>query len=210
MFRRDKIEKILAEVGLITGGFPCQDISIAGKRGGIQLDRSTGEARTRSGLFWENLRIFRLVRDRRPGRRTYWIMENVAEIYDGHLGGVLGALAEGGDDAEWDCLSSGRLGRGHLRQRFYAIAYSNGERPQGSQRRMQEDQGEGNIHASLFPPLPLRPPPHENELPKPFVVGKDDGIPNREHRIKSLGNTIDPEIAEILGGRIYEIERDYL
>ena len=77
-------------------------------------------------------------------------------------------------------------------------------------RRMQEDQGEGNIHASLFPPLPLRPPPHENELPKPFVVGKDDGIPNRAHRIKSLGNTIDPEIAEILGGRIYEIERDYL
>lgn len=50
-------------------------------------------------------------------------------------------------------------------------------------------------------------PPHENELPKPFIVGKDDGIPNRAHRIKALGNTIDPEFAEILGARIAEIEQ---
>lgn len=158
MQRRNKIEKILGEIGLITGGFPCQDISIAGKKAGIQLERSTGEASTRSGLFWENLCVFRMVRNRRKERRTYWIMENVAEIYNGHLGGVLGALAEGGDDAEWDCLSSARLGRGHLRERFYCIAYSNGIGLQGGKQRMQETEKQGDIYASLFPALPLRPP----------------------------------------------------
>lgn len=205
MFRRHKIEKVLREVGLITGGFPCQDISTAGKRKGIQLDESSGEASTRSGLFWENLSIFRMVRNRRSGRRTYWLMENVAAIFDGHLGGVLGALAEGGDDAEWDCLSSGRLGRGHLRERFYCIAYSGGERLQGGEPRLQKDQEQRNIYASLFPAFPLRPTRPQNQLPKPFVVGGSDGVSDRAHRIKALGNTIDPEIAEILGKRILEV-----
>lgn len=202
MQRRKKIEKVLREIGLITGGFPCQDISAAGRKGGIQIDGSTGEATTRSGLFWENLRIFRMVRNRRRGKWTGWLMENVAEIYDGHLGTILGALAEGGDNAEWDCLSSGRLGRGHLRERFYAIAYSTGLRPQGSVSRVQENKKQGDIYASLFPPLPLRPCPHENELPKPYVVGKNDGVPNRAYRIKALGNTIDPENAEHIGRAI--------
>lgn len=205
MQRRNKIEEVLGEIGFITGGFPCQDISTAGKQGGIQRNESTGEATTRSGLFWEALSIFRMVRNRRRGRKTYWLMENVAAIYDGHLGGVLGALAEGGDDAEWDCLSSGRLGRGHLRERFYCFAYSNGERLSGSKQRVQEDKTQGNIYASLFPPLPLRPPPKQDDIPTPYITGVDDGLPNRAHRIKCLGNTIDPEIAQILTARLKEL-----
>lgn len=188
------------QVDIVTGGFPCQDISVAGNKAGIQFDKSTGEASTRSGLFWENLRIFCMV------RAKYWIMENVAEIYNGHLGSILGALAESGNDAEWDCLSSGRLGRGHLRERFYAIAYPNSQRLQGSKSGLQKNKAKGNIYASLFPTFPLRPPQHENDLPKPMVIGKDDGIPNRAHRIKALGNTIDPENAEIIGKRILEKE----
>lgn len=199
-FKRRKIEKLLREIGLISGGFPCQDISIAGLQGGMELDKSTGEAKTRSGLFWENLSIFRMVRDRRKGRKTFWVMENVAAIYDGYLGDILGALAKGGDDAEWDCLSSGRLGRRHLRERFYAVAYSDGIGLQGGQLRMSQVSDKGNIYASLFPPLPLRQATPENELPQPYIVGKDDGIPDRAHRIKALGNTIDPELAELIGG----------
>ena len=133
-------------------------------------------------------------------------MENVAEIFNGHLGGVLGAMAEGGIDAEWDCLSSGRLGRRHLRERFYAVAYTSGFGFQGSEQRVQENQNQGNIYASLFPPLPLRPPPPENQLPAPFVVGGADGVSDRSHRIKALGNTIDPENAEIIGRAILAAE----
>ena len=64
---------------------------------------------------------------------------------------------------------------------------------------MSEDKRKGNIHPALFPALPLRQATPEDDLPKPYIVGKDDGIPNRAHRIKSLGNTIDPEIAEFIG-----------
>jgi len=187
-------ERLLREgIDCITSGFPCQDISVAGKKAGIQFDRSTLLAETRSGLFGQTLRTVRLVRPRR------WLMENVAAIYDGFLGLVFGQVAESGYDAQWDCLSSGRLGRRHLRERFYAVAYPNGERLQGSQFGLPEDSGEGNIHAALLPPLPLRTTTPENDLPQPYVIGKADGIPNRAHRIKGLGNTIDPEIAETIG-----------
>lgn len=192
-------ELLLREgVDIITAGFPCQDISVAGRQAGIQFDEATGEATTRSGLFGEILRTVCMVRPKR------WVLENVAAIFDGHLGGVLGKVAECGYDAQWDCLSSGRLGRRHLRERFYAVAYPNSERLQGGIPRMQEDSGEGNIHAALLPSLPLRPPIHEDELPKPYVVGKDDGIPNRAHRIKGCGNAIDPEIAYFIGEAIAE------
>lgn len=207
MQRRNKIEKVLRNIGLISGGFPCQDISAAGNQAGIQLDESTGEAATRSGLFWENLCIYRMVRNRRKGRKTHWLMENVAAIYDGHLSGVLGALAEGGDDAEWDCLSSGRLGRGHLRERFYCVAHSNDERFSGCEQRMQKDKTQGNIYASLFPTLPLRPAPKQDNLPKPYIIGVDDGLPNRAHRIKCLGNTVDPELPELIGKQIIKINK---
>ena len=187
-------ERLLREgIDCITSGFPCQDISVAGKKAGIQFDRSTLKASTRSGLFGEVLRTIRLVRPKR------WVMENVAAIYDGFLGLVLGEVAESGYDAQWDCLSSGRLGRRHLRERFYAVAYPNGERPQGCESRVSEVEDKGNIHASIFPILPLRKAISEDVLPKPFLVGKDDGISNRAHRIKALGNTIDPELAELIG-----------
>ena len=187
-------ERLLREgVDCITSGFPCQDISVAGKKAGIQFDRTTGKASTRSGLCGEVLRTVRMVR---PSR---WIMENVAAIYDGFLGLVLGEVAESWYDAQWDCLSSGRLGRGHLRERFYAVAYPHCERLQRGKFRLPEDKREGNIYAALLPSLPLRPPPHENDLPKPLVIGKDDGIPDRAHRIKSLGNSVDPELTEIIG-----------
>ena len=195
----NEAERLLREgVDVVTSGFPCQDISVAGRKEGIQFDRSTLAATNRSGLFGQALRTVRLVRPRR------WIMENVAAIYDGFLGLVLGQVAESGYDAQWDCLSSGRLGRRHLRERFYAVAYTDCERLQGGQLRMSEDTGKGNIHAALLPTLPLRQAESENDLPQPYVVGKDDGIPNRAHRIKSLGNTIDPEIAELIGGRLNE------
>jgi len=67
---------------------------------------------------------------------------------------------------------------------------------------MQENSTEGNIHAALFPTLPLRETIPENDLPQPYIVGKADGIPNRAHRIKGLGNTIDPELAEIIGKQL--------
>lgn len=64
----------------IIGGFPCQDISVSGKKRGILRDAS-GNAETRSGLFWAMVDTVCLVRPR------YWLMENVAELLNKHMGG---------------------------------------------------------------------------------------------------------------------------
>lgn len=96
-----------AGIEVICGGFPCQDISNAGRRAGI-----TGE---RSGLWRQLLRTIRLVRP------LYVIVENVAALLYRGMGVVLGDLAESGFDAEWGCISANDLGAPHLRERIWII-----------------------------------------------------------------------------------------
>lgn len=104
-----KSAEYLLETGIevICGGFPCQDISSAGRRAGI-----TGE---RSGLWREMLRTIRLVRP------LYVIVENVSALLHRGMGTVLGDLAESGFDAEWGCISANDLGAPHLRERIWII-----------------------------------------------------------------------------------------
>lgn len=95
-------------VDLICGGFPCQDISIAGKGAGL-----AGE---RSGLWHEFARIIRTVRPR------WVVIENVPALTSRGLGTVLGDLAEIGFDAEWHCLSASAVGAPHRRDRIWIVA----------------------------------------------------------------------------------------
>lgn len=99
---------------IITGGFPCQDISTAGKQAGI-----TGE---RSGLWSE---LCRLIGELRP---RYAILENVSALISGNhgqwFGKILGDLAEVGFDAEWHCIPASAIGAPHRRDRVWIIAYS--------------------------------------------------------------------------------------
>ena len=97
---------------VITGGFPCQDISVAGRREGI-TDQS------RSGLFYELIRVIRLVRPK------FVVMENVAAILNNGLDIVLGELSETGYDAEWSIISASSLGAAHRRSRWWCVAYTN-------------------------------------------------------------------------------------
>ena len=109
-------------VDVITGGFPCQDLSVAGKRAGL-----AGE---RSGLWSE---IVRLVGELSP---RYVIVENVANLLSGPserrggwFGRVLGDLAECGYDAEWENIPAAALGAPHRRERVWIVAYADKERP---------------------------------------------------------------------------------
>jgi DNA (cytosine-5)-methyltransferase 1 len=111
----DDIKTFTANPGqydVITGGFPCQDISIAGRREGI-TDQS------RSGLFYELIRVIRLVRPK------FVVMENVAAILNNGLDIVLGELSEAGYDAEWSIISASSLGAAHRRSRWWCVAYTN-------------------------------------------------------------------------------------
>lgn len=94
-------------VDIIAGGFPCQDVSNAGKRAGIHGPRS--------GLFAELIRVVGLVRPR------VVIMENVPGVLGG-LGAVLGPLAALGYDASWGVLGACCVGAPHRRERVFIVA----------------------------------------------------------------------------------------
>jgi DNA (cytosine-5)-methyltransferase 1 len=93
----------------ITGGFPCQDISVAGKGAGL-----AGE---RSGLWYE---YARLIGELRP---QYAIMENVGALVFRGLDSVLGSLSEIGYDAEWQDIRASDVGAPHRRERIWIVAY---------------------------------------------------------------------------------------
>ena len=103
------VEEEIPHVDVVCGGFPCQDISCAGKGAGIHAERS--------GLWWEMLRVVRLVRPR------YVLVENVAALLNRGLDEVLGSLAESGYNAEWQMLSAIMFGLPHKRERMFIIAY---------------------------------------------------------------------------------------
>lgn len=101
--------KTLPKIDVIAGGFPCQDISVAGKGGGI--------AAKCSGLWKE---FARLINEIRP---KYAIIENVANLRSQGLISVLQDLWEIGYDAQWHCIPASAFGAPHRRDRIWIIAY---------------------------------------------------------------------------------------
>ncbi len=100
-------------VDILCGGFPCQDISIAGKGLGINEGK-------KSGLWWE---MHRIIGELRP---RIAIMENVPAVTFRGLDTVLGSLSQIGYDAEWTIISAAQFGAPHVRKRWFCVAYSNG------------------------------------------------------------------------------------
>jgi len=111
-------------VDVVSGGFPCQDISVAGKGAGI-----TGE---RSGLWREFARIIREVRPR------YVLVENSPALTARGLNIVLGDLAQMGFDARWGVLGAVHAGAPHRRERIWIVGNS-------VRYRCQADHGRGFV-----------------------------------------------------------------
>lgn len=110
-----KVGEELERVDIIAGGFPCQDVSVAGKRAGL----TGGE---RSGLWREYARIVRVVRPR------FVFVENVAGLLSMEFGRVLGDLAALGYDAEWAVFRASDVGAPHRRERVFVLAVADAER----------------------------------------------------------------------------------
>lgn len=104
----------LEPVDVIFGGFPCQDISVAGKQGGIHSDRS--------GLFFQFARIVSELRPR------WWLLENVPNLLTGNDGrwfsAILNEMASLGYDATWHCIPACAVGAPHRRDRVWIVAHA--------------------------------------------------------------------------------------
>jgi DNA (cytosine-5)-methyltransferase 1 len=105
----------LEKVDIISGGFPCQDISVAGKGAGIEGERS--------GLWTE---LHRVISELRP---RFAFIENVPMLTIRGGTRVIADLAEIGYDAEWQIVGADDVGAWHRRKRIWIVAY-----PEGNQR----------------------------------------------------------------------------
>lgn len=214
-------------VDVICGGFPCQDISTAGKGAGL-----AGE---RSGLWSE---IARLVGELRP---RFVIVENVAALLGRGLGDVLGDLASLWYDAEWHCIPASAVGAPHRRDRVWIVAH-----PKIMQRNGRDDNakigmggpvsefGNSRGKVALAHPMrrgrqgsgqsfqPFNPAPliqrqaidafhgrvRDFWRAEPSVGRVADGVPDRAHRLKGLGNAVVPQIPELIGNAILQAIAD--
>lgn len=181
----DVLERDGIDVDVICGGFPCQDISLAGKRGGIRSERS--------GLWFEYARLIGEIRPK------FVIVENVAALLDNGMGDVLGTLSTLGYDAEWDIIPASAVGGLHRRERLWITAYpnTNSVRPQrvrpASARAWCKQQFARLVQDTA-----------RVSVPSGRSGGISDGVPNRAHRLKALGNAVVPQIPELIGRAIME------
>jgi DNA (cytosine-5)-methyltransferase 1 len=110
-------------VDVVSGGFPCQDISAAGKGAGIDGERS--------GMWGEMARIIREVRPR------FVFVENSPMLTSRGLGRVLGDLASMGFDAKWGVLGAADVGANHQRDRIWIVAKWHGQLPHAQHNRIR-------------------------------------------------------------------------
>lgn len=200
----DRLARDGISVDVMCGGFPCQDISVAGIPNGTQV----GISGARSGLWKE---YWRLIGELRP---RFAIMENTAALVSQGLGTVLGDLSRIGYDAEWHSLAAGELGAPHNRARVWVVAYPMRERLEGGVQ-TGNAAGEGlawgasaQRHISQLACGQIRN--HWQDIPD--VCGVADGVSERvdrhwAKRIKCLGNTVVPQVVEEIGRAIMAASR---
>ena len=190
------------KVDVISGGFPCQDISSAGKCAGI-----TG---SRSGLWGEMARIIGEVRPR------FVFVENSPVLTSRGLGTVLGDLAAMGYDAKWGVLGACDAGAPHKRDRIWILANANSmrqlqpERSISNERGRAGDSGEDVADADMPRCQEQRSTvadeqEHETETAEcgswwrtePELGRVAHGVANRVDRLKSIGNGQVPAVAQL-------------
>jgi DNA (cytosine-5)-methyltransferase 1 len=186
----------ITEIQVITGGFPCQDLSASGKQGGLSSRRS--------GLWSE---IIRLVGEIRP---KFIIVENVSNLLAGNGGAwfatVLADLASVGLDAEWHCIEAANVGLPHGRDRVWILAYPHGERRRSLVESQQirsaavNNQSLEEGWSNTFRLLPNVDRLFSGASGR--LERNDDGLSEGLGQLKGYGNAVVPQIPEMIGHAI--------
>jgi len=227
--------RTVPEIDILTGGFPCQDISIAGSGAGIKGSRSS---------LWKYYK--EAIRVLQP---KYAFIENVSMLTHRGLNVVLGDIAEIGYDAEWYNISASAVGAFHKRERLFVLVYPKLCRRfyRQTKKFTTEDRKQtfGNIitdgtdvsNSDCSRPINKefidnRFDKNKSEKTKKWkrkqgirteyenpTIGRGwwsseprlgrvaNGIPNRVDRIKCLGNAVVPQVAEVFANAILELEK---
>lgn len=207
--------EVFPSADVICGGFPCQDVSRAGKGAGL--------SGARSGLFRELVRAIRMVRPK------FAIMENVADLLNRGMGEVVGSLADIRYDAEWDCLPAYSCGSPQERDRVWIVAFPDerersSRKPQSIRRGIAGAEEGARIGSDTNPDRVRKLQPgwcfrHFWGRPVHRGTGSNewrdnwsdrlsalcrvaDGVSRRLDETKPLGNAVVPQIPEMIGQAI--------
>ena len=198
----------LEPVDVIAGGFPCTDISCAGKQAGLNGEQSS--------LWWQ---MHRIIGELRP---RFAVVENVPNLFNRGFDRVCGSLAEIGYDAEWHVISAADVGAPHLRKRLWLVAdadRAHGIRPQHEVlpgRHAADAGGQDMADSAGFGERCGAEPMEAQQLSaerrsassqwqdryhkiwktEPELGRVAHGVPARVDRLRGLGNAIVPQIAQ--------------
>jgi DNA (cytosine-5)-methyltransferase 1 len=179
-------------VDVVSGGFPCQDISVAGKGEGIDGERS--------GMWREMARVISEVRPK------FVFVENSPALVSRGLGTVLADLAKMGFDAEWGVLGHDKFGGQHRRERIWIVAYTDKRTFQSLgirqiktlQQWQKKERCEGWVDFMVGndgTSSPLWGCRGQNFNPRPIMWRKSDGMADGVDRIAAIGNGQVPRVA---------------
>jgi DNA (cytosine-5)-methyltransferase 1 len=158
-------------VDVVSGGFPCQDISVAGKGDGLDGERS--------GMWREMARIIHEVRPK------FVFVENSPMLTSRGLGRVLGDLASMGFDARWGVLGASEVGANHKRERIWIVANTMRQRWQRSQV-FKCTEKSGPWSNKQF--ARLLQDSEKLAIPTSSGGGIHDGVASKVDRLKAIGN----------------------
>ena len=187
----------MERVDILCGGFPCQPVSVAGKRKGQDDER------------WLWPEFYRAICEIRP---RYALVENVPgllSVNDGRaFGDILGDLAEIGYNAEWCCIPSSAFGTHFRGERVFIIASRT-----TTDCFRRKGKWENPIRTPFSRAEFERLVQYELRVCVPSGKGQrvSDGVPSRVDRLKGLGNSVVPQVGEVIGRMImdYDSQREY-
>jgi DNA (cytosine-5)-methyltransferase 1 len=186
----------LPKVDVLTGGFPCQDISIAGKHKGIEGGRSS---------LWKE--YARAINECKP---RYAIIENSPLLASRGLETVLQNLSEMRYDAEWSCLQASWFGNFQKRERMFIVAYL----PMLGLVHSWYDSCYSKGIKRFFSEIPVErrtigdKERLQEQIRTTEFIRNRNGIPYRVDRIRCCGNAVIPEVSEWIAKRLKEFEEE--
>lgn len=194
---KDRLDADGITIDVITGGFPCQDISFARTGSGKGLGDALGG--TRSGLWFE---YRRLVAEIEP---DFVAIENVSALRTRGLDVVLSGLDALGYDAEWHCVPAGAVGAPQRRDRVWVLAYARRKGLEGPLLRRDTLPLTAPAQITQLGDLAVQSGPSWPRHPGNVRMG--DGLSYGAHSLKQCGNAVVPQVPELIGQAILKALR---